>query len=761
MKNKKHSFVILISLLAVLFMVVSALSACSDKQNMELITSADQLNDSKYTIAVSTGSSAASQVPNHFPNANIAHVKTDADAYMMVDSGIADAYAYDRLTLEYAIASGDINGFALLDKSYEQIDIAVGVNRKYSDELLPGLNAFIKQIKEDGTLDDMRNRWVTRGDDTMPEIPVPEAPDPNKVIKIGTAGLITPMTYYGKNNEITGFEVELIKRYAYYANVNVQIEVMGFDSIVAGLQSERLHMAFSNLNVTEERKAVIDFSDAYLVSEIALMVKSDRVQRAGEIEALDDINGKKIGYLIGASYQSDLRKLFPESELMAFDNFADMIQALKTKRIDAYFADDPIAKCHMKETNGLKIIGDPILKDKYAFIVNENMPELRDKMNEVINKLEADGTLDRLEKKWIDGNGDTELRFDKSTPTPNGTLKIGVVIDAMPFTYRSGESIVGYEIELIYLVCSELGYDPVITEYEFDALLASIKTREDVIMGCITYTDERAETMMFTRETYVGGPVAVVLSEEDTDTDFFSSLKDSFDRTFVQEERWRLIVNGLIVTIELSVLSIIFGTLLGFAFSIALRAKNKIISKIANAISIIIDGLPLLVVLMVLYYVIFAKTSLSAVTIGIIGFTIDFANSVAGMLNTGIKAVDKGQIEAAESMGYGKLMVFRRITFPQAANQMFGQYSGSIISLIKETSIIGYITVEDLTKAGDIIRSRTYEAFFPLIVTAVIYFVIARIFVLLLTQFAKKLDPKARKREVKGVRTFDQHQASE
>ncbi len=757
MRNKKKaSIVSLIAFLAMLITAVSVLSSCGDNGSSDLIRSADQLNDKEYTITVSTGSAAAAVIPNYFPNSDITYNTTDSDAFMAVEAGKADAYAHDRCTLEYAIASGGIGGFAILDEAYGTIDIAVGVNKRYSDKLLPSVNAFIKQLDEDGILDDMRRRWIVEGDDTMPQIPEPVSPDPDNVIKIGTAGLVMPMTYYGENNEITGFDIELIKRYAHYANVTVEIEVMGFDSLVAGLQSERLHMAFSDLNATEERREVIDFSDTYLVSEIVLMVKSDRVYKTGAIESIEDINGKRIGYIIGASYQPQLAELYPSGDLLSFDTYADIIQALKSNRIDAYFADTPIAQCHLKETAGLKIIGEPIVDDKYAFIVSDENRALCDKINDTIESFEFDGTLNDLQKKWIEGNGDPDLFFDESIPTPNGILKIGACVDAMPFSYRSGSNMIGYEVELIYLICAELGYKPVITEYEFEALLASVESREDVIIGCITYTDERAETMMFTRETYVGGPVAVALNDDSVDADFFSSLKESFDRTFIEEGRWKLIVNGLLVTIELSILSILLGTLLGFVFSFALRSKNKLICFIANAVSVVIDGLPLLIILMVLYYVVFAKTSLSAVAIGVIGFTIEFANSVAGMLNTGITAVDKGQIEAAESMGYSKLMVFRKITFPQAANQMFGQYSGAVISLIKETSIIGYITVEDLTKAGDIIRSRTYEAFFPLIVTAVIYFVIARIFVLLLAQFAKKLDPKARKRELKGVKTDDQ-----
>ncbi len=748
-----RSFALVMAVLTMLLVF----AACGKKQDADMISSPEQLNDKKYTITVSTGSAAASVIPSLFPKANITQNNVDADAYAMVQTGKADAFAYDRKTMEYAIASNGIEGVTILDEALDTIDIAIGINKRYSDELLPGVNEFIRALREDGTLEDMRRRWIVKADETMPDIPAPESPDPDKVIKIGTAGLITPMTYYGENNEITGFDVELIKRYAHYANVNVEIEVMGFDALVAGLQSERLHMVFSDLNATAERKEVIDFSEPYLFSEVVLLVKSDRVPSTDGINTPDDINGKRIGCLLGASYYPLLESYFPDSEILFFDTASDIVQALKTNRVDVYFVDDPVAKCHLKETGGLKLVGEPITKDTYAYIVSDKMPQLREKVNEILTAFEADGTLARLEEKWINGDGDGNLKFDESIPTPNGDLKIGVCADAVPFTYRVGQNAVGYEVELIYLICAELGYKPVVTEYDFDALLASIKTREDIIMGCITYTEERAETMMFTAGTYVGGPIAVTLAEDDGDAGFFESLKASFDRTFVQEDRWKLIANGLLVTIELSLLSVLFGTLLGFAFSFALRSKKKAVSGIARGISVLLDGLPLLVILMVLYYVIFAKTSLSALVIGVIGFTLEFANVVAGMLNTGILAVDKGQIEAAESMGYSKLMVFRKIIFPQAANQMFGQYSGGVISLIKETSIIGYITVEDLTKAGDIIRSRTYEAFFPLIVTAIIYFAIARLFVFLLSRFAKRLDPKQRKRVVKGVRTDDQH----
>ena len=195
--------------------------------------------------------------------------------------------------------------------------------------------------------------------------------------------------------------------------------------------------------------------------------------------------------------------------------------------------------------------------------------------------------------------------------------------------------------------------------------------------------------------------------------------------------------------------------MLGFLFSFALRSKNSIVRRISSAVSTFLNGMPILIILMIFYYVIFSKSHLPAEWVGILAFTLDFANVVAGLLNTGIKAVDPGQLEAADSMGYSKWQIFIKITFPQAARQMITQYNGAINSLIKGTSVVGYITVQDLTKAGDLIRSRTYEAFFPLIATAVIYFCFSYLLISLLKAVEKKLEPKNRKRQVKGVTIHD------
>ena len=148
---------------------------------------------------------------------------------------------------------------------------------------------------------------------------------------------------------------------------------------------------------------------------------------------------------------------------------------------------------------------------------------------------------------------------------------------------------------------------------------------------------------------------------------------------------------------------------------------------------------------MILYYVILGKTGLEAVWVAIIGFTLNFGAYASEIMRSGIESIDPGQREAALALGYSENQTFFRFIFPQAAVRFLPVYRGEVVSLLKSTSIVGYIAIQDLTKMSDIIRSRTYEAFFPLIATAVIYFILAWIISMILKLILKVFDRKHKK----------------
>ena len=155
---------------------------------------------------------------------------------------------------------------------------------------------------------------------------------------------------------------------------------------------------------------------------------------------------------------------------------------------------------------------------------------------------------------------------------------------------------------------------------------------------------------------------------------------------------------------------------------------------------------------MILFYVIFASIDISPLLVSILAFTLTFGATCYVLIGNGIQAVNIGQEEAARALGFTEFQSFYMVVFPQAARQFLPLMKGQFMEMVKMTSVVGYIACIDLTKASDLIRSRTMEAFFPLIATALLYYVIAKLMILSLTKVEISLDPKRRERKVEGVK---------
>ena len=258
---------------------------------------------------------------------------------------------------------------------------------------------------------------------------------------------------------------------------------------------------------------------------------------------------------------------------------------------------------------------------------------------------------------------------------------------------------------------------------------------------------------MFSEPSYSGGTSLIVLSAAEAETGFFASVKTSFEKTFLRENRWKLFVQGIGTTLLITVLSIAFGTALGFAVFLLCRRGNPAANAVTRFFMWLIDGMPMVVLLMILYYIVFGKVAISGTVVSVIAFTLAFASAVIAMLKSGVGAIDFGQTEAAWALGYTDRRAFFRVVLPQALPHFMPAYKGQVTSLIKATAVVGYVAVQDLTKMGDIVRSRTYEAFFLLIAVAVIYFVLAAVLTAAVNRIELRIDPRRRKREtiLKGV----------
>ena len=221
-------------------------------------------------------------------------------------------------------------------------------------------------------------------------------------------------------------------------------------------------------------------------------------------------------------------------------------------------------------------------------------------------------------------------------------------------------------------------------------------------------------------------------------------LKSSFISNFIDDNRWRYITDGLKITLLVTVFAVLIGVVLGFLIAIVRTThdktgKLKILNAICKVYLTVIRGTPVVVQLMIIYFIIFGSVVISKVVFAIVAFCIISGAYVAEIFRSGIMSIDNGQFEAGRSLGFNYAQTMMYIVMPQAFKNVLPTLCNEFISLLKETSVSGYIALQDLTKGGDIIRSRTYDAFMPLIAVALIYLAMVMIFTKLVSLLERRL----------------------
>lgn len=461
----------------------------------------------------------------------------------------------------------------------------------------------------------------------------------------------------------------------------------------------------------------------------------------------------RLGVQTGSSYDLFCREQFPESDISYYTSFPDMILQVRNGALDGFITSEVTARELIASTDGITYLPEQLdeLDICMAMAKTDAGLKLQAELNDFLARAKEDGTLTAITEAWLTNDTEHQVTDYQSLEPVNGTVRLATESGYAPFDFVRNGSMVGIDIDLLTRFCREMGYGLEVIDMNFDALIPSLGTRSDVVANGVTYSDERAQKVLFTTPYSTEKSVMIVRSPIEK-PDFLTSLKDSFVATFIREDRWQLLLQGLWTTLQISVLSGIFGTLLGFGICLLRRRKSKICTSVTTGYIRLLQGTPIVVLLLILYYVIFTDPSVSGLTVAVVAFTLNFAAYVSEMMRTGIDAVPAGQMEAALAMGYTRKDAFFRIVMPQAALHFLPVYKGEVVSLLKSTSVVGYIAVQDLTKMSDIIRSRTYDALFPLITTAVIYFAAAALLGHLVSRIEIKLKPDRVHRGVKGVK---------
>ena len=479
-----------------------------------------------------------------------------------------------------------------------------------------------------------------------------------------------------------------------------------------------------------------------------------------EINKPSDLVGKKIAVLSGTIFDEFIMRQIPgiqESDLLRFNTNAEAVGALATGKADAFVTDSPIAELAARKNEGIGVVPEQIVKDQYGFVLPKGSPHTQE-LNERLEAYKKDGTLNRLREKWTSADDAAKTMPPRGWPAPKGTLVVATSTDNEPVNYSLNNGCIGLCIEILEMAAKDLGYE---IEYRYTnsgSIIPEIQSgKADIGAYSFSITDERKQMVDMTDSFYDGG-VAIVARiqgfEGSKNQGFFEGLAKSFERTFITESRWQLILEGLGVTLLISACSGALGLAIGFVFVLLRRKKEGgIADKLIRGLESLMGGLPVVVVLMVLYYVFFGGIDIPGIIVAIVGFTLIFAATSGSIMWNAVRAVDAGQTEAGRALGFGDRDTFFLVVLPQAARQFAPLLVAQFVSLVKDTSVVGFIAVQDLTRVGDIIRSRTMEAFFPLIAIAIIYFALCRLLAFLLNKFVvRKLEPKEGPRAIKGVK---------
>jgi polar amino acid transport system substrate-binding protein len=377
--------------------------------------------------------------------------------------------------------------------------------------------------------------------------------------------------------------------------------------------------------------------------------------------------------------------------------------------------------------------------------------DIINRFNVFLFGLEADGTLADMRYRWLDNVPDLGSTMpDIPLTGVNGTLRVATSAGSMPFAYMGANNeLKGYSIELVRRFAAHEGLDIVFSEMEFGAMLPYvIGGRADIAIADISITEERKLSVLFTDPIYYdlggiivlrpGGAAADVPAR--TGGGFIEWLRTGIQRNLITDNRWRMVVNGLGVTLNIALFSQLFGTIFGCFICWLLMRKNRLVNWFARFYCGLIHGTPAVVLLMITYYIVFGGTRVSNIIIAVAAFTMIMGASIAQNLKGAIATVDIVEIEAARSIGFSAFRAFMTVTLPQAVRRVLPSYTNGFVELVKMTAIVGFIAIQDLTRAGDIIRSRTFDAYFPLLFVAFIYLIITTICVQVFKFIVKKVN---------------------
>ena len=435
-------------------------------------------------------------------------------------------------------------------------------------------------------------------------------------------------------------------------------------------------------------------------------------------ESEADLSGLTLSTAVGNYYEHKFSKR-SDVKVFAAATQADALQAIRQGLADVFVADDIEVPERTLKSLGLKVAfyGEDLFE--VAYCVKKGNTELAGQFNTFLASIPIKDVIEH----WTKDGPEVPDSYAGHSENPQ-PLRCAVVSSLDPVCYvGEGGKWMGVTPDLLTRFANYLGRPIEIMLQDLGGALTAVQSGQvDMVGGNIFITDERKTFMDFTDPYYLCHPVYVVV---DHGKRAHIGIGERFRMNLIKENRWKLITDGFVETIKITVLAILIGTILGMGVCAALRSRRRWVRSAAGLYGSFIQGTPTLVLLLIMFYVVFASSGMSASLVAIITFALSFASSAGSIFDSSISTVPVGQTEAGLSLGFTPFKTFTGIVLPQALHHGIPLYAGDCVKLLQSTSIVGYIAIQDLTRASDLIRSRTFDAFIPLLIITIIYFLLA------------------------------------
>ena len=446
-----------------------------------------------------------------------------------------------------------------------------------------------------------------------------------------------------------------------------------------------------------------------------------------ELQSEADLPGHSVAYNAGSIYEI---MMSPRTDIdkQCFNTQTDCIEALVGGHADVYVDDDCLIPTDEQRRLGIRLILRGETEFPCGMVFRKEPSSLLDSLNYFIDSLRATGELQDIYDRWFMCENSSSVPMPDLGPAPKGKpIRVGEAVNLPPVAFPVEKEWRGLEPELMDRFGRFVGRPVEYTFFPSSAAIPALQANNvDVLGGAIFITEERQKTMNFSSSHFSAHPGYYVKDNSQKEQPGFGArMKEMFHNNLVVENRWRYITDGLWETVKISILAILLGSLLGAGVCWMRMSRRRWVSGTAKVYVELMRGIPMLVFLMIMFYVILAGTGLSATAVAVAAFALNFAAYVSEMFRTAIQSVGKGQTEAGLAIGFTRWQTFIYIVAPQALRSVMPVYKGEAVSLVKNTSIVGYIAIQDLTRASDMIRNRTFDAFFPLLIVTVIYFILA------------------------------------